>query len=97
MTIKNFDIRLNILQFFATIDDKEYIFEITSYSSIDDTFQCTLWEWRGSSIIDRVEEFIIDSNGGTMDSISEISELMLKRVVFPDVYSSLKISEGGDD
>ena len=97
MTIKNFDIRLNILQFFATIDDKEYIFEITSYSSIDDTFQCTLWECRGSSIIDRVEEFIIDSNGGTMDSISEISELMLKRVVFPDVYSSLKISEGGDD
>ena len=97
MTIKNFDIRLNILQFFATIDDKEYIFEITSYSSIDDTFQCTLWEWRGSSIIDRVEEFIIDSNGGTMDSISEISELMLKRAVFPDVYSSLKISEGEDD
>lgn len=97
MTIKNFDIRLNILQFFATIDDKEYIFEITSYSSIDDTFQCTLWEWRGSSIIDRVEEFIIDSNGGTMDSISEISELILKRAVFPDVYSSLKVSEGGDD
>ena len=97
MTIKNFDIRLNILQFFATIDDKEYIFEITSYSSIDDTFQCTLWEWRGSSIIDRVEEFIIDSNGGTMDSISEISELILKRAVFPDVYSNLKISEGGDD
>lgn len=93
MTIKRFDIRLDNAQFFATIDDKEYTLEIDSYSSVDDTFQCTLWEWQGSRIIDQVEKFTIDSDGGTMDSISEISELILKRAVFPDVYSSLKISE----
>lgn len=96
MKIKNFDIQLNNAQYLITVDNKQYTFEINSYST--DTFLCKLYERSEfCKYVDFIEEFVIDSDGGTMDSISEISELILKRAIFPDVYSSLKISEGGDD
>lgn len=96
MTIKNFDIQLYNVEYLMMVDEKQYSLEIDS--NPDGSFLCTLWERSDNGkYIDMREEFIINIDGGIVDRISEISELALKRMVFPDFYSYLKFTESVDD